>query len=119
MGARQHWERVYRTKLSSAVSWYRAYLGTLFGWFEAAAESPHHVHYRRRQVARPILVDDLLDRGHRKVCVLDLSDTALEGHADRLGERAPLVDWLCGDVSSLPLRRHAYDVVTTGLCFTS
>jgi len=40
MGARQHWERVYRTKLSTAESWYAPYLGTLFGWSKRRRRAP-------------------------------------------------------------------------------
>ena len=109
MDARQHWERVYRTKLSTEVSWYAPYLGTSLRLIEAAAENPN-TSIIDVGSGEPILVDDLLDSGYRKVRVLDLSDTALEVTRTRLGELAPRVDWLCGDVTSLPLRRHAYDV---------
>jgi SAM-dependent methyltransferase len=56
------------------------------------------------------LVDDLVDRGYRRVSVLDVSATALEVAKVRLGERAGAVMWLCGDVAVFPFPPRHYDV---------
>ena len=83
MDARQRWDRVYRTKLSTEVSWYAPYLGTSLRLIEAAAESSS-TSIIDVGSGEPILVDDLLDSGYRRVRVLDLSDTALEVTRTRL-----------------------------------
>jgi len=107
--ARQHWERVYRTKQPTQVSWYAPHLETSLRLIEDATPD--------REAAivdvgggEATLVDDLLDRGYRQVSVLDVSATALDVAKARLGERAGAVDWVCGDVAVFPFPRHHYDV---------
>jgi len=107
--AQQHWERVYRNKRSTEVSWYAPHLGVSLRLIEAAAP--------RRDAAiidvgggEATLVDDLLDRGYLHVSVLDLSLTALDVAKARLGGHAGAVGWLCGDVTTFPFWSHQYDV---------
>jgi len=109
MDSRQHWDRVYRTKLPTEVSWYAAHLDTSLRLIEATAEE------RNAAVidvggGESTLVDDLLDRGYEHLSVLDLSATALHVAQMRFGERAKRVHWLCGDVTSFRFARHRYDV---------
>lgn len=56
------------------------------------------------------LVDDLVERGHCDVTLLDLSATAIEVARRRLGTQAERVRWLHGDVTSYPLAKGKYDV---------
>ena len=109
MDARQHWERVYRTKLPQQVSWYAPHLDVSVRLIQNAApnQSAAIIDVGGGEAT---LVDDLLDRGYRDLSVLDLSATALRVARDRLGERAKDVDWLCGDVTSFPFACHRYDV---------
>jgi 2-polyprenyl-3-methyl-5-hydroxy-6-metoxy-1,4-benzoquinol methylase len=109
VSARQHWERVYRTRRPDEVSWYRPHLDLSLQLIAEAAP--------RRDApiidvggGESTLVDDLLARGYRHVSVLDVSATALTVAKARLAERAVAVDWLCGDVTTFPLARHRYDV---------
>ena len=109
MDARQHWERVYRTKRPTEVSWYAPHLDVSLRMIEEA------IPQRGSRIidvggGEATLVDDLLDRGYRYLSVLDVSATALDVAKARLGERADTVDWLCGDVTTCPLTRHQYDV---------
>jgi 2-polyprenyl-3-methyl-5-hydroxy-6-metoxy-1,4-benzoquinol methylase len=107
--ARQHWERVYRTKQPTEVSSYAPHLDLSLRIIEEAA---------RERGSRIIdvgggeatLVDDLLDRGYRHLSVLDVSATGLDVVKARLGERVGAVNWLCGDVTTYPFTRHQYDV---------
>jgi SAM-dependent methyltransferase len=55
------------------------------------------------------LVDVLLDSGYSKIFVLDVSRTALSIARERLGGRAQIVEWLCGDVRSFT-PPHTFDV---------
>jgi SAM-dependent methyltransferase len=106
---RSHWERVYRTKQPTEVSWYRAHLELslrLIG--EAARDRDAHV--IDVGGGESTLVDDLVARGYRNVHVLDISPTAIAVARKRLGRDADRVVWLCGDVTALSLPRQAYDV---------
>jgi ubiquinone/menaquinone biosynthesis C-methylase UbiE len=109
MQSREHWERVYRTKSTTDVSWYQ----------EHAEQSLRLI--RRTGVSRDAaiidvgggastLVDDLLQDGYGSLTVLDLSAAALEAARSRLGERARRVQWIEGDIAKLALAEHAYDV---------
>jgi len=105
--ARQHWERVYRTKQPTQVSWYAPHLETSLRLIEDATPD--------REAAivdvgggEATLVDDLLDRGYRHVSVLDVSATALDVAKARLGERAGAVEVdLGGTIEHLD--RHVSD----------
>jgi hypothetical protein len=44
------------------------------------------------------LVDELLARGHRRLCVLDVSGGGLRIAQERLGEAAARVEWVIADV---------------------
>ena len=106
---REHWDRVYKTKQPTEVSWYRPHLDTSLALIEQAAPD--------RAAAlidvgggESTLVDDLLARGYRDVTVLDLSQTALEVTRERLGERAASVQWVCGDATQVALSEARYDV---------
>ena len=109
MDARQHWERVYRTKQPTEVSWYTPHLDVSLRIIEEAAPE------RGSRIidvggGEATLVDDLLDRGYRYLSVMDVSATALEVAKARLGERADVIDWLCGDVTTYLFTSHQYDV---------
>ena len=106
---RRHWERVYRAKRPTEVSWYAPHLAVSLSLIGDATND------RSARIidvggGESTLVDDLLDRSYRHLSVLDLSATALGVARERLGQRAREVDWLCGDVTSFPFARHRYDV---------
>jgi SAM-dependent methyltransferase len=109
MDARQHWERVYRTKRPTEVSWYAEHLGMSLALIEKVAPDGDAAIIDVGG-GESTLVDDLLDRGYRDVSVLDLSATALTVAKARLGKRAEAVTWLCGDVATFPLAEHRYAV---------
>lgn len=109
MQSKSHWEQVYATKASDAVSWYQ----------------PHAVQSLRlivdSGVARSaaildvgggasMLVDDLLAHGYTDVGVLDLSGAALRVAQARLGAGAAAVNWIEADVTALALPRHSIDL---------
>ncbi len=109
MDCRQHWEQVYATKASTAVSWFQ----------EHAELSMRLIHATGVSKDAPMidvgggastLVDDLLSDGYSNVTVLDLSAKALGVAKQRLGVRADSVNWVEGDVTKLSLPVHAYDI---------
>jgi SAM-dependent methyltransferase len=109
MDVQSHWERIYRTKKASQLSWYRAHLEKSGELIAAAAEG------RDACIidvggGQSTLVDDLLERGYRRVSVLDISQRAMEVTRERLGERARRVSWLVGDIRTMDLPKGRYDV---------
>ena len=109
MDAKSHWERVYRTKQPNEVSWYRPHLDISLQLIEGAAPN------RDAQIidvggGESTLVDDLLARRYHNLSILDVSSTALAVAKERLGDSANTVNWLCGNVTTIDLTRHQYDV---------
>lgn len=103
-----HWEKVYGTKSSDQVSWYRPHLERSLLFIIDAKLDPD----------APIidvgggsstLVDDLLDLGYRNVWVLDISHTAVDEAKARLGPRANLVTWIVGDVTTAELPKDHFE----------
>ncbi len=109
MDPKSHWDRVYQTKRSDEVSWFRRHLDISLDLIRRAAPA--------RDAAiidvgggESTLVDDLIADGYRSVDVLDISPVALEVARQRLGADAHKVRWICGDVTTYPLSPHCYDV---------
>jgi len=104
----EHWERVYATKKPDQVSWYRPHLDISLRLIADAASAGARI--IDVGGGESTLVDDLVERGHYDVTVLDLSATAIEVARRRLGTQAERVRWLHGDVTSHPLAKDDYDV---------
>jgi ubiquinone/menaquinone biosynthesis C-methylase UbiE len=109
MQPKSHWERLYRTKRPTEVSWYQP---------EARISAQLIKRVAPDTSARIIdvgggastLVDGLLDAGYDHVTVLDFSAVALEAARSRLGLRAKLVTWLEADALEARLPAAGYDV---------
>jgi len=104
-----HWERVYATKKPDEVSWYRPHLEISLRLIASAARD-HAARIIDVGGGESTLVDDLVTRGYRNVTVLDVSAKALDVARERLGDRGAHVQWIQGDVTTFPLKAHAYDV---------
>jgi SAM-dependent methyltransferase len=109
MDPKSHWDRVYRTKRSDEVSWFRRHLDISLKLIKHAAPA--------RDAAiidvgggEATLVDDLVADGYRNVDVLDISPIALEVARKRLGADAHRVRWICGDVTTHSFALAHYDV---------
>jgi ubiquinone/menaquinone biosynthesis C-methylase UbiE len=109
MQSKDHWEQVYTTKASSGVSWFQEHARQSVQLIQQTGASPDASIIDVGGGAST-LVDDLLDGGYRKIAVLDLSEAALAASQSRLGDLATKVSWLVGDITTLELPRHAYDV---------
>lgn len=57
-----------------------------------------------------LLIDFLLDEGYQHVTALDIADSALAVAKQRLADRSALVEWLVGDIRTVALPTHAYDL---------
>ena len=109
MDTSPHWEGVYKSKASSAVSWYRPHLDRSLQLIEKAAPE------RGASIidvggGESTLVDDLLGLGYRNLTVLDISQTALDVTRARLGEAGKEVRWICADITQANLPPASFDV---------
>jgi SAM-dependent methyltransferase len=104
-----HWEEVYRTRLPDEVSWYRPHLEVSLDLIRAAAPS-RDAPIIDVGAGESTLVDDLIELGYRNLCALDISSAAFEVSKPRLGSNAKRVRWLVGDVRTIDLEQHRFDV---------
>jgi len=102
MSEMQHWQQVYSTRSTDQVGWYVPHLTTSIKWITDLKLNPGDPIIDIGGGAST-LVDDLLDKGHSDISVLDISDHALSVVKKRLGTRANLVSWLLGDVTEVEL----------------
>lgn len=109
MQPKEHWEKVYETKPTDAVSWFQ----------EHAEQSLRLIHETGVPLTASIidvgggastLVDDLLEAGYQSLTVLDLSRAALASAQKRLGAKAKSVHWIEANITTAALPLHAYDV---------
>jgi SAM-dependent methyltransferase len=109
MDHKQHWEQIYSTKPSDAVSWFQ----------DHADQSLRLIHNTRlgRNAAiidvgagASTLVDDLLTEGYTDLTVLDLSPAALMVAKQRLAKHAECVRWAEGDVTRAEFPVHRFDI---------
>ena len=109
MTDQHHWEHVYQTKESKAVSWYQPHAELSLEWIKANASGA---------TARIIdvgggastLVDDLISSGFTRVTVLDLAETALTKTRERLKEKAAQVNWVVADINAPDLILPPVDI---------
>jgi SAM-dependent methyltransferase len=106
---RAHWEHIYQSKDWADLSWHERTPGRslelIMKHLTSTAGRIIDIGGGDSQ-----LVDELLDRGHSDVTVLDLSSEALAHSQQRLGARASAVIWLQGDVTQVPLPPGHYDL---------
>lgn len=109
MDTQSHWEKVYATKSPNETSWYTPHLQTSFDWIVTASPDGTAA-ILDVGGGESTLVDDLLAAGYRNLTVLDLARSALEKSRYRLGSDAASVHWLAGDVTTVRLPAHQFDV---------
>jgi SAM-dependent methyltransferase len=109
MARQRHWERVYRTKRETEVSWYRPHLERSLDLILHTGVGPD-----ARIVdiggGASTLVDDLLEHGFRHITVVDIAPASLDAAKQRLGERAGRVTWIVGDVTTLQFPSDSFDL---------
>ena len=104
MEQQSHWQQVYATKATDAVSWYRPHLDRSLAFIDALGldrDAP----ILDAGAGASTLVDDLLARGFRELTLNDLADTALALARQRLAS-SPLalnVRYRVGDITTLDL----------------
>jgi SAM-dependent methyltransferase len=109
MQSKEHWENVYTTKATDAVSWFQ----------EHAENSLNLIQQTTVPLSAAIidigggastLVDDLLAKGYSNLSVLDLSAAALSASQSRLGTKANDINWVVADITKADLPIQSYDV---------
>src|SRR3989338_5112966 len=104
-----HWEKVYQTKKPDDVSWFQPHLA------RSLEMILHTVFDRNAEIidvggGAATLVDDLLNDGYKCVTVLDMSQEALNVSKQRLAGQSKNVAWIEGDITTVDLPEHHYDL---------
>ena len=106
---KSHWEKVYKIKKPTEVSWFQPHL----------AQSLEMILRMGLDCSAEVidvgggastLVDDLLSRGYKHMTVLDISQEALNASKHRLGVQMKNVTWIEGDITKLDLPQNHYDL---------
>ena len=105
----EHWEKVYQTKQPDAVSWFQAHATYSLDLIRSTG-APSNANLIDVGGGASTLVDDLMASGFNNLTVLDLSASALEVARKRLGGAGSAVKWIAGDVRSVDLPAHTYDI---------
>src|SRR5215469_2338822 len=109
MDTQNHWERIYKEKAPTDVSWYRPHLEKSLSLIKqlACERSAPIIDVGGGEST---LVDDLLGRGYENITVLDISQTAVDASRKRLGSGADGVHWIVSDITNVELEPGAYDL---------
>ena len=109
MQSKDHWEKVYTTKATNAVSWFQPHADTSVGLIKAtgAALDASIIDVGG---GASTLVDDLLALGYTNLTVLDLSAAALAAARQRLGSKASGVRWIEADITRANLPDREFDI---------
>ena len=92
----QHWDAAYR-RGSDQISWYQDEARVSLELIDRLGVAPDAPIIDIGGGASP-LAANLLDRGHRDLTVLDISQQALDTARERLGARADKVTWIRADL---------------------
>jgi len=105
---RDHWERVYREKDLTQVSWYQDRPDLSLS-FVARTGVDKTARILDVGAGTSALVDNLLDAGYQHLGVLDVSATAIGITQRRLGDRSDDVEWFISSVTEFE-SPHPWDV---------
>ena len=108
MNRQEYWNQVYQTKGSQDVSWHQRRPDLSLAHIAASGKGKDAGIIDVGSGAST-LVDFLLDDGHTRLAVIDLSGVALSHSRTRLGARADRVEWFEADVTSFQ-PPHRFDL---------
>ena len=97
-GKKEHWEKIYSTKLTNEVSWFQVYPKTSME-FIALFDPPKNAAIIDIGGGESHFVDSLIDRGYTDITVLDISENAINRAKKRLGENSALIKWIVSDIT--------------------
>ncbi len=98
----QHWEKVYQSRDHREVGWYQESPGVSLRLFDLIGALPGQS-VIEVGCGASALVDQLLERGFKKITLVDISEKALSIVRERLGERGDIPDYRVVDVTRLAL----------------
>ncbi|MDZ4803214.1 MAG: class I SAM-dependent methyltransferase [Bryobacteraceae bacterium] len=105
---RAHWERIYRTKQESEVSWHQdepELSLALVCAFSRPGASVIDI-----GGGSSVLIGRLVERGFRGCAVLDISEAALGRARARIGSNACQIKWILADITNAPDDLGTFDV---------
>src|SRR5512146_1880550 len=109
MQPKDHWEKVYATKATDAVSWFQEHAELSFDLIKSTgAGKDAGIVDVGGGASR--LVDDLVAEGYNDLTVLDLSAAALNAARQRLGAQQNKVRWIEADITQVNLPANRYDI---------
>jgi ubiquinone/menaquinone biosynthesis C-methylase UbiE len=109
MQSKQHWEQVYSTRATDAVSWYQEHADLSIRLIEQTGFSKDAAIIDVGGGAST-LVDDLLASTYSNLTVLDVSAAALSAAQERLRTGVDLVKWIEADITCVHLASDAFDL---------
>ncbi len=109
MNQKAHWEQVYTTRPADQVGWFKTHLQTSLNWIKNL-ELPKDSPIIDIGGGASTLVDDLVDAGYQALTILDISEKALSLAKLRLGDKADQANWISGDITTIDLPEHHFDV---------
>jgi ubiquinone/menaquinone biosynthesis C-methylase UbiE len=109
MKPKEHWENVYTTKSTTAVSWFQEHAALSLQFIKSSAPHTDTVIIDVGGGAST-LVDDLIHANYFNISVLDISAAALEVAQKRLEQKSSSVQWIVGDINSVALPENHYDL---------
>jgi len=104
-----YWGQIYETKAVTDVSWYQPRPDLSLALIHAA-ETASDAAIIDVGAGASTLVDHLLETGYADITLLDISEAALDTARIRVGMVAARLTWLVGDITTIPLARHHYDI---------
>ena len=105
---KRHWESVFGNKTAQQTSWYQKE-PRLSLLMVVNAKLDRDAALIDVGGGASVLVDHLLGLGYRDLTVLDISRAALDQAIERLGDRAPQVNWIEADITSyIPDRKFDF-----------
>lgn len=109
MQPKEHWEKVYTSKATDAVSWFQTHAELSLELIQTTGVG-QQAYIIDVGGGASTLVDDLVADGYRDLTVLDLSAAALGEARKRLGAKGDKVQWLEADVTKVVLPAQHYDI---------
>lgn len=109
MDIKSHWTQVYQAKSPNEVSWYQQRPDLSLAFIEQTRIAPDAAIIDVGAGAST-LVDHLVASGYTDITLLDLSEAALDTARTRIGATSAHLTWLAGDITTIPLARHHYEL---------
>lgn len=109
MQSKSHWENVYSSKSTDAVSWFQAHADLSLDMIKSTGAQRNAAIIDVGGGAST-LVDDLVADGYTDLAVLDLSGAALDAARLRLAADAEQVQWIEADIVQAELPARRYDI---------